>query len=175
MTVLSLKNKTSRYYFFFTSNYHKLILFQWKKPTKNVKKSNFHRPVLTDMWLDGKLHGNSRFCRVTMYFFTVLHLERHWKCPWKLRKCPWKSPWKVLDFFFWKPVLTMFILEFLYHCILNQGPSSFVYSCPTGEVVIALSRTLHCCLISSELMPWINIFLIEAEWCIYRWLSVKLQ
>ena len=75
-------------------------LISIKNIQRNVKKSNFQVPVLSDWWLDGKLHENSRFCRVFQYFFTVIHLERHWKCPWKLRKCPWKSPWKVLEFFF---------------------------------------------------------------------------
>ena len=41
----------------------------------------------------------SRFCRVTLYFFTAIHLERHWKCPWKLRKCPCKVLEKCLNFF----------------------------------------------------------------------------
>ena len=56
--------------------------------------------MLSDLWLDGELHGNSRFYRVTlyMYFFTVIHLKRHWKRHWNLQKCPWKSPWKVLEF-----------------------------------------------------------------------------
>ena len=84
----------------FTSNYHKLVSFQWKKNIKKCKKkSDFHVPVLSDWWLDGKFHRNSKFCRVFLYFFTAIHVERPWKCPWKLLKCPWKSPWKVLEFF----------------------------------------------------------------------------
>ena len=73
---------------------------------KMSTKSNFPLPVLSGLWLDGKLHQNYRFCRLTLYFFTSIHLERPWKRPWK---CPWKSPWKVLEFFFWKPVLTMLL------------------------------------------------------------------
>ena len=71
---------------------------------KMWKKNNIHLPVLSDLCLDGKLHANLRFCPVTLYLFTAIHLEWHW---WKLQKCPWKSPWKVLEFFFWKPALTM--------------------------------------------------------------------
>ena len=39
-----------------------------KTPHKQCQKSNLYIPVLTDLWLGGKLHGNSRFCRVTLHF-----------------------------------------------------------------------------------------------------------
>ena len=89
---------------FFTLNYRKLISFQWAKKSTN---SNLHLPMLSDLWLDGELHGNSRFYRVALFFLSVILLEGHWECSWNLQKYPWKSPWKVLVFFVWKPVLTM--------------------------------------------------------------------
>ena len=88
--------------YFITLNYHTFFWFQWKK----CQKSNFYLPELNDLWPDGKLHGKSRFRSSHLVFLNWIHLERHWKYPGKLQKCPWKSPWKVFDFFFWKPVFT---------------------------------------------------------------------
>ena len=97
---LSLKNKTSRYFVVFYVSLPWIIINESHINEKTMPtKGNFHLPILSDLWLDGKLHTNSRFCRVTLYFFIVTRLEWHWKCPWKLCKYPWKSPWKVLEFF----------------------------------------------------------------------------
>ena len=77
---------------FLTLNYHKSISFQWKKIQNECHQSNFHLPILSDLWLDGKLHENLRFCPVTQYYFTEMTLKMSLKSAW---------------FFFWKPVLTM--------------------------------------------------------------------
>ena len=53
MTVLSLKNKTSRYFVLFYVSLPQIIINNLisMKNKKCKKKSNFHLPVLTDLWL----------------------------------------------------------------------------------------------------------------------------
>ena len=104
-----LENKTSGYFVVFYDSWPWIIVNKSYFNEKKVNKKQFPSTFLSDLWLDGELHWNSRFYQVTLYFFTVIHLERHWKCPWNLKKCPWKSPWKVLEFFVWQPVLTMYL------------------------------------------------------------------
>ena len=102
-----LAKTLSRYFVVFYASWPWIIVNKSYFNEKKVNKKQFPSTFLSDLWLDGELHWNSRFYQVTLYFFTVIHLERHWKCPWNLKKCPWKSPWKVLEFFVWQPVLTM--------------------------------------------------------------------
>ena len=73
---------------------------------KKKSKSHFYLHELNDLWLDGKLYGKSRFWSSFLVILNWIHMEWHWKCMWRLQKCPWKSHWKCL-LFFWNPVFTM--------------------------------------------------------------------
>ena len=106
MTICPWNIKHPDILLFFMFLYLRIIINESHCNEKTMPtKGNFHLPILSDLWLDGKLHTNSRFCRVTLNFFIVTLLEWHWKCSWKLHKYPWKSPWKCLNFFLeiWGP------------------------------------------------------------------------
>ena len=85
-----MKNKTSRYFVVLNVSLSWIIINQFHFNENKSTKSNFHLPVLSDLWLDSKLLGNSRLCQVILYFFNAIQLERQWKCPWKLSL---KSAW----------------------------------------------------------------------------------
>ena len=72
---------------------------------KTFKKCNFHLPSLSDLWLDGKLHGNSRFCRIALYFFTAISPGTTLKMSLKTVKMSLKKSLKSAWIFFFKPVL----------------------------------------------------------------------